>query len=546
MDKVTGVAEPMVEETKIDGGINNLFISGGKLFAGGSIEGISGVARVNECIAFGAEGNILPWNPEFPEPPQGEVLYNIVLHHVNDLVYYRYKQSDGAYILGVVDDINGAVIPGWAVTVNNDVYAWAFSDDVIYLAGEFTEVNGTPRNGVAAVDLETGDLLSWTIPLEISYSDGEQISAMIYRDNTLYISGTYSFVLDSEERMNLSAWNATTGDLLPWSPVVALGEYDEVVLGTIDDTFMYLIGSVAMRVDLATGVWDESWLPDLASDYVSVRSVSLSGNSVFLGGSFSPGLVRVDKITGQITGWQPSMYDVYESEGTVFSVATTETMLYAGGNFAYEVSGEYRSDFAVYLWEDSPPNHPPVITPEPVTLKTGGTVTVNLVSMITDEDDNLDLSTLTIVVIPESNASATIDGNFNLILDYTGIIFSGTDQITLSVCDTEGSCTQQQFEIEVEPGVVIVYNALSPNCDGLNDSFVLLYIDELPETQSNHVWIFNRWGDVVFEIENYNNQDRVFKGLNSSGKALPSGTYFYRIRYTSGIPKQEGYLVLKR
>ena len=44
-------------------------------------------------------------------------------------------------------------------------------------------------------------------------------------------------------------------------------------------------------------------------------------------------------------------------------------------------------------------------------------------------------------------------------------------------------------------------------------------------TRKNHVAIFNRWGDVVFEVDDYNNDDHVFTGTNKNGKDLPSGTY---------------------
>lgn len=63
---------------------------------------------------------------------------------------------------------------------------------------------------------------------------------------------------------------------------------------------------------------------------------------------------------------------------------------------------------------------------------------------------------------------------------------------------------------------------------------------------NNHVTIFNRWGDAVFEVSNYNNTDRAFKGLGKNGQKLPSGTYYYKIEFTGGRKMQIGYLSLKR
>ena len=90
---------------------------------------------------------------------------------------------------------------------------------------------------------------------------------------------------------------------------------------------------------------------------------------------------------------------------------------------------------------------------------------------------------------------------------------------------------------------LVVYNAVSPNGDGLNDFLRILNIEYFPE---NKFSLFNRWGDLVFEMEGYDNAERVFRGRSSvSGeKELPTGTYFYVIETGDG-QKVNGFLVLK-
>lgn len=90
---------------------------------------------------------------------------------------------------------------------------------------------------------------------------------------------------------------------------------------------------------------------------------------------------------------------------------------------------------------------------------------------------------------------------------------------------------------------LVVYNAVSPNGDGLNDFLRILNIEYFPE---NKFSLFNRWGDLVFEIENYDNAERVFRGRSSVNgeKELGNGTYFYVIETKDGR-KVNGFLVLK-
>lgn len=92
--------------------------------------------------------------------------------------------------------------------------------------------------------------------------------------------------------------------------------------------------------------------------------------------------------------------------------------------------------------------------------------------------------------------------------------------------------------------------ALTPNGDGLNDFWRIDGIDQYP---NNVVRIFNRWGDEVFKVNNYNNLSNAFSGeanqMTGLGAGrLPTGTYFFDIRIEGDhtIDKLRGYLILKR
>ncbi len=190
-------------------------------------------------------------------------------------------------------------------------------------------------------------------------------------------------------------------------------------------------------------------------------------------------------------------------------------------------------------------NQIPVITPTTLNTQVEGNVTVSLVPFLSDPDNNLDLATLKIVSQPVSGAVATIDKSYSLIVNYAGVKFAGTDHLSIQVCDFSGDCVQQSISVEVV-GDIVVFNGISPNGDKQNDLWIIQYIDVLEDTKNNHVSLYNRWGDPVFEADNYDNTNRVFTGLNKSGNELPTGTYFYKIEFASGRATQTGYLSLKR
>ena len=185
----------------------------------------------------------------------------------------------------------------------------------------------------------------------------------------------------------------------------------------------------------------------------------------------------------------------------------------------------------------------PVITPQPLATQVEGKIVLDLKPLITTPG-TLDVNSIKVVGQPSSGAIATV-ANGVLTIDYTGKPFSGLESITLEACNTNSTCSQQQFSIEVV-GDITIYNAISANGDNKNPNFVLRYIEVLAETQSNKVSIFNRWGDMVWEGVDYNNTSMVFSGLNNNGGDLPSGTYFYKIEFASGRKTETGYLSLKK
>jgi hypothetical protein len=182
---------------------------------------------------------------------------------------------------------------------------------------------------------------------------------------------------------------------------------------------------------------------------------------------------------------------------------------------------------------------PPAITTASLSTSIGGIAELNLLPLISTINNPLNISSIAVTVQPPSGAVASVSGG-KLNVDYKNISFSGKESITIRACDTNGNCAEQVFEIEVG-GDVKVYNAVSP--DGKNPILRLEFIDTL--SPKNQVSIYNRWGDEVFSISDYDNKARVFAGLGNGGSKLPAGTYFYKINLSSTGKTMTGFLALK-
>ena len=117
--------------------------------------------------------------------------------------------------------------------------------------------------------------------------------------------------------------------------------------------------------------------------------------------------------------------------------------------------------------------------------------------------------------------------------------------MTIEVCDLLGACAQIDLSIEVD-GEIVAHNGISPNGDNMNDYFKITNIQFIEPL--NKVAIYNRWGDKVYDVENYDstNPDKRFNGISNQGKELPSGVYFYKVDFSSGRQSMEGYLTIKR
>ncbi|MCW5912575.1 MAG: gliding motility-associated C-terminal domain-containing protein [Cyclobacteriaceae bacterium] len=96
--------------------------------------------------------------------------------------------------------------------------------------------------------------------------------------------------------------------------------------------------------------------------------------------------------------------------------------------------------------------------------------------------------------------------------------------------------------LDPDPCDVIVPEGFSPNNDGIGDLFEI----ENPNRSTIYLLVYNRWGSLVYESDNYqNNWDgKANRGI-VVGSDLPDGTYYYIIR-VNGKEYKPKFITIKR
>jgi len=112
----------------------------------------------------------------------------------------------------------------------------------------------------------------------------------------------------------------------------------------------------------------------------------------------------------------------------------------------------------------------------------------------------------------------------------TGNVLTNVDagSYTVNYIDGLGCSISGTYSIGCVPLIpVIPTQFISPNNDGKNDKWIINNLYKYPD---NKVTIFNRYGNVVFEAEPYNNDwDGTYQQNGTVVGPLPAATYFYII-----------------
>ncbi|MGD9903343.1 MAG: hypothetical protein AB7U83_07715, partial [Vicinamibacterales bacterium] len=217
---------------------------------------------------------------------------------------------------------NRAVDPRFRVVANGAIRRLALAHGRVYLAGEFTAMNGAVRRGLAALDGATGQLTPWGAGFD---SEGGA--------RELSVSSQGVYVLGGSTGLgHLWGLDAADGRVLFDRP----GTFATALAAS--SARVYLGGAGSRRpvwaVDPFTGA-DTDWQPGLSFQYIpvtygwdgtQVMALLIGDGRLYIGGRFQTtdgrrSLAAVDAADGTPSAWRPA------APGPSGSLATTLTRI---------------------------------------------------------------------------------------------------------------------------------------------------------------------------------------------------------------------------
>jgi len=330
------------------GGVNALLVRGDTLYVGGDYIGIAGVERHILAALDISTAQLLPFdarasgiNLNYVPQPQVTAL---------DLA------GDTLFAVGNFTQIGGQARAGLAMLnpTTGDALAWnppypgpqwagfpprlcqavAVSGGTVYVGGWFETIGGEGRPFVAALNKETGALTGWNPKTDLA------VYALVARGDTVYVGGIFSVVGEWKHRAGLAAIDLTTGTVKPWNPNPDGGICTAVAVSGgrvfVSGDFSNIGGEPKPRryfaaLDTANGEATD-WNPG-ANQIANV--FLLESDTLYVGGEFTQiggqtrnYLAALDATTGQVTSWDPN------ASWPVFALARSGSAMYVGGLFS--------------------------------------------------------------------------------------------------------------------------------------------------------------------------------------------------------------------
>ena len=304
-----------------------LGVFGRVVVAGGDFSGVGVERRDGLAAMDGVRGTLLEWAPRTGtdpwEHPQALLVADGRLYVGGSITQIDGERRQG---LASFELATRKVTP-WSPLVADmgdpffdGVVALAEDDGTIYVGGDFTRINGVGRLGAAAIDAESGDVLDWNP--EVGQQSGPRIElgavkGVAIDDGRVYIGGEFEDVA-GVSRGGLAAIDESSGALEEWNPDPRDYAWVETILPSEDGAFVGgWFGEIGGTRRVAVALLDSDGAstsfdarlgtgsihgPVLA--FAEYRSrLFIAGDFEVVDGESRPGFAAVDSMSGRVLDW---------------------------------------------------------------------------------------------------------------------------------------------------------------------------------------------------------------------------------------------------
>jgi PQQ-like domain len=330
-----------------NGRVNEIVVSGSTVYIGGQFTSVrpagdpAGTGEVprNHAAAFNiSTGALLPWDPNVT----GSAVRAIEVNSGKVFLGGSFSKvgTTGEKNVAAVDPTTGAVISTWKATTNGQVNAMVLQAGTLYLGGNFTTVDSSARSYLAGVSATTsGTVTSW------APSADDDVKAMVVSpDGTRIVAGGLFTHINGSSQNHIAALDVNSGNPLTWHTHTAYSVIDLAV----DAGGVYVAGAggggnfAAFNPSTGAQLWQ-------GGTNGNVQAIGVVGGIVYLGGHFQTycgpqqgmhtcanplsqdKLLAVNEGTGALQTWAPganSVLGVFALQGD-----STTGALFSGGDF---------------------------------------------------------------------------------------------------------------------------------------------------------------------------------------------------------------------
>ena len=236
-------------------------------------------------------------------------------------------------------------------------------------------------------------------------------------------------------------------------------------------------------------------------------------------------------------GATTAFWSIFSGNGLLSNSMPTPAPNYV----TYTPNPTYTGEIILRLTSNDPPGICPVVNDDLNIFirKTGAPLLLNDDTATTSPNSSVTIGILLNDIILKENpltfcnegTIATNPKNGSTSVNTDGTItytpnagFSGIDSFQYQICEICDDKGKDSAWVNIFIDGFSVPNAFSPNNDGINDYFIIPFVNGNAD-----VTIWNRFGISVYRNDRYNNEwNGTYKG-----SPLPDGTYYYIIKYKS-------------